>query len=1296
MDEFLVLLQAKLDEAKSKGLINSDIALLQGQLDKLKIQVELDPKAAQKLANDIGKLINQKIAISNINIDTNQAVRNAKQGGQQIGDALNQSVSSSVNNIKKNITDTLKEITSLNANDIIKKLNLNRASIGDDVVGQVRLLVSEVNNLGREAAKTNSDSAWEQLISKCSELGKVLDAFGKTRSFPGIEEVKRFADYFNGKTISVGYKSSGLSGTDLSAGKLNRELKDLGVQFSATKQEAISLDSVWEEMCNTTGRMDLLNVTTAQDQLQTIISELQKAQSILNGEQGLVPHPNAHGDVTKYLSDVERARDTVINLQNEMTTLMQKESQESTTSADQVVKNENRKQQAIQQTANVQKQISESESLIKSGANVTTFEHSNNAAREASEYFKQLLQDENAVISVSERFGQLNGLTSFTVNIKRATGEVESLRYALEEMKDTNGKGTGEFYFTNKGAELNNSNAIKYIQAVENAFADYTAKLAQFKSTNSEILNGLSTPIADFENKLSGLKNGTTTIDEVVNSFKSLNTEASNITANFSRQLSPIDSAIRNLSKGEETIAGLRAEIKGLNNAPKEINTELNKCSSLLAKVKQIESENGRTSEWSQAYKEWANSVDALKAKLTTLRKEQSNVASTQVFKIGDLKNNDIAYMSKVYNTIEKQMSEINKMANAKGWNIVDISGVEQADGKIKQITLTVKDAEGALKRLTMQREKLQGNGKAQFGLMQVGDIKVIETASQAQEKLAQSAAKANAKLSEQANKIQLSFETGGYESKVETLIARTQQWTDVNGNARISTTALSTALNNLGDASKALSNNNTVENQKALIAAEKELDTQIKKVTNSIRTMNTDLAKDSAVASLHNRVQDFIGKNGKAVKYFGAELNKILNETAQGAEVSKTKLAQLEQSFGNIGVTARNTGKLGKTWFQTLREGMNFFSYWTSSTFLVMKAIQSIKGGLGTVKALDTALVDLKKTTTMTNSELDNFYYSSNKVAKQMGVTTEEIINQASAWSRLGYGSAEAATKMAKLSSQFALISPGMDVDKATSGLVSIMKAYDISVDDVLEKIESKVNIIGNNLALSNDNIVSMLQDSVSAMAEGRNTLEQTIALESAAYEIVQDNSVGNGFKTVSLRLRGLNEETQELDDSLKTIKGDLYDLTGVSVMEDADTYKSTYQILKEISEVWNSLTDKTRAEALELMFGKLRSNVGAAVLKNFSAAERAMNLMADSAGSADRELEVVTQSLDFKLNRLSETSTSVAQNLFKRDDMKTVVDGFTSVMNVIDSLTSKLGLFGSIGLGAGLFAGWKNVGIA
>lgn len=1034
MNEFLILLQAKLDEVKSKENINSDIVnKLQGNLKELEIATKLDPKAVQKLADDIGKLLNQRITISNIGLDTKSGAKAGQEYGKQFSQGVSREMSKSESAVQ-NFTNSLK-------------------------------------NAGK------SSSEIESIISKVKELVTQIDSLHFKESTNGVMNIDA-------------------SGID----KLGNRIK------------------------------------IAQTLTQNLNTKLWNV---------------SHTDTS--------------------------------------------------------------------------------------------------IISAKE------------------------------------------------------------LDRINKAFADYTAKLAQFKSTNSEILSGLSTPITDFENKLLGLKNGTSTIDEVVNSFKSLNTEASNITANFSRQLSPIDNAIRNLAKGEETVASLRAEIKGLHNAPKEINSELNKCSSLLSKVKQIESENGRTSEWSQAYKEWANSVDALKAKLTTLRKEQTNTASTQIFKIGDLKSNDIAYMSKVYNTIEKQMSEINKMANAKGWNIVDVSGVEQADGKIKQLTLTVKDAEGALKRLTMQREKLQGNGKAQFGLMQVGDVKVIETASQAQEKLAQSVAKANAKLSEQVNKIQLSMETGGYESKVESLIARTRQWTDANGNARISTTALSVALDNLGNASKALSNNNIVENQKALIAAEKELDTQIKKVTSSVRSMNADLAKDTAVASLHNRVQDFMSKNGKAVKYFGDELRKILNETARGAEVSKTKLAQLEQSFGNIGVAARNAGKLGKTFFQTLREGMSSFSYWTSSTFLVMKAIQSVKGGLGTVKALDTALVDLKKTTTMTNSELEDFYYSSNKVGKQMGVTTEEIINQAAAWSRLGFSSEAMATKMAKYSSMFSSISPGLDLEHATDGLVSTMKAYSIGLDnadEVVDGIMSKINIIGNSKALNNSDIVDFLTRSSSALASANNSIEESIAMGEAIVEITRDAAgAGQVMKTTSMRIRGYDEEVEAYTEELENLKGEIADLTktaktpgGISLFTDEtkETYKSTYKILEEISTIWNDLTDKNQAQLLEVLAGKRNGQALAALISNFKSAQESMDLMANSAGNAEKEMSVIMDSLDFKLNRLSETGTSVAQNLFKRDDMKTVVDSLTSVMNVIDSLTSKLGLFGSIGLGAGIFAGWKNVGIA
>ena len=983
-NDFLLLLQAKLEEASLKG-IKGNLDQLKKEFEELKIKPVLDQQALSDLSVKINKFFtDNKITISNINIDSDQAVKNAQQSGKQIGNTINESVLSSIRDIKKNISDTLKGISSLNANDIIKNLNLNRASVGNDVVGQVRLLVSEVNNLGREAAKTNSDSAWEQLISKCSELGKALDTFGKTRSFPGMDEIKKFADYFNGKTISVGYKSSGLSGTDLSTGKLNRELKDLGVQFSATKQEAVSLDTIWEEMCNTTGRMDLLNITTAQDQLQTIISELQKAQSILNGEQGLIPHPDARGDISKYMVDVERARDTVINLQNEMSTLMQKESQVSTTSADKVVQNENRKQQAIQQTANVQRQLNENGNIIQQ----TDFSTSFNTKEQAEEYFNVL----SKTVSIQEKLGENKNLKSFVVEVKNAEGVVEKLTYKYNEL-------TRSFEYSS--GSINNNGIIKQIDTISTKADSLQTKLNKLKANYSDINS--SRPIKD-----------------------------SNNISSLSQQYDKVSQAIENVRNSDNTTFSSM-----VSNAQREIT--------------------------------------ALESMVTQFRNAE-NVAT-------QMKSVDIS------SGIAHAQERLGKLK-------ADSTGFEQ-------MTHTLRELDTAITNV---------GDKSSLDAF-IDKLRVAETQL--------SRVKAETKSMAQVNKIQLSMETDGYESKVETLIARTRQWTDSEGQARINTTALSDALTKLTQASEAYANNKSEATQKRLIESSKKLDTEYQKITNDVRKMNAEMAKDSAISSLHNQVNDFMSKNGKAVKYSG-EFMRIFNETAQGAKLTREEIAKLNQEFNNTVVQARNAGKLGKTFFQTLREGMSSFTYWTSSTFLVMKAIQSIKSGLGTIKALDTALVDLKKTTTMTNSELEDFYYSSNKVAKQMGVTTEEIINQAAEFSRLGYSSKEAATEMAKYSSWFKTISPGMSIEKAGDTLTSVMKAFKYDVQDV-EKIMSMINTVGNNFAVSNADISEILTRSSSAMMEANNSLADTIALGTAATEITRDAaSVGNALKTISMRIRG------------------------------------------------------------------------------------------------------------------------------------------------------------------------------
>ncbi len=273
----------------------------------------------------------------------------------------------------------------------------------------------------------------------------------------------------------------------------------------------------------------------------------------------------------------------------------------------------------------------------------------------------------------------------------------------------------------------------------------------------------------------------------------------------------------------------------------------------------------------------------------------------------------------------------------------------------------------------------------------------------------------------------------------------------------------------------------------------------------------------------------------------------------------------------------------------------------------------------------------------------------------------------------------------MAEMSSMFAAISPDMDVEKAQSGLVSIMKAYKIEADDVLDSILSKVNIIGNTAATSNGEIVEMLKRSSSAMSAANTSLEETIALETAAFEIVQDSSkIGNAMKSISMRLRGYDEQTEEFVGGVEKLSGEVANLTktastpgGISLFTDEskNTYKSIYQIFKEISEIWNDLTDKQQAALQETIGSKYHGNTFAAIMSNFEAADKALNIMKDSAGNAEAEMEVIRDSAEYLLNQLKETFTSISQNAISRDDLKNLIKLGTSLLEIVNGIVSGIG---------------------
>ena len=79
---------------------------------------------------------------------------------------------------------------------------------------------------------------------------------------------------------------------------------------------------------------------------------------------------------------------------------------------------------------------------------------------------------------------------------------------------------------------------------------------------------------------------------------------------------------------------------------------------------------------------------------------------------------------------------------------------------------------------------------------------------------------------------------------------------------------------------------------------------------------------------------------------------------------------------------------------------------------------------------------------------------------------------------------------------------------------------------------------------------------------------------------------------------------------------------------------------------------------------------------------------------GSAFKEAEKSSNNLTGSLNRLSNTWTDTVENIVNSDTLKGAVNLLNSLLTGVNKLTDALGSLGTIGLGAGIFAGIKNIG--
>lgn len=457
-------------------------------------------------------------------------------------------------------------------------------------------------------------------------------------------------------------------------------------------------------------------------------------------------------------------------------------------------------------------------------------------------------------------------------------------------------------------------------------------------------------------------------------------------------------------------------------------------------------------------------------------------------------------------------------------------------------------------------------------------------------------------------------------------------------------------------------------------------------------------------ISTLDNKIASWMEKNSKASRDFGASIDNLRGRLASlnaSGTATASELNAIEREFNEVRQAAIATGQVGSSVGNQLKGAFSSILRYVSVSTVIYQSINALKEMYQNVYNIDTEMTELKKVTDETATSYSNFLKGAGSTAKEIGTTISDLVSSTADFARLGYSFSDS-QELAKVANIYSVVGDEIDsIDTATKSIISTLTAFHIEANDAMSIVD-KFNEVGNNYAISSGGIGDALERSASSMAAANNTLDETIALITAANTVVQDpDSVGTAFKTISMRIRGAKTELEEagletdgMVESTAKLREEIMALSGVDIMEDENTFKSTYDIMDELAQKWQDLTDIQQASITELIAGKRQGNIVSSLMENFDIARKALQTSLDSEGSAMAEHEKWMESLEAKVLQLKAAWEELSQAFMNDSFLKGLVDAGTTVLSTLTKIIDTFGTLPTLLTIAAGAMSFKNVG--
>lgn len=360
---------------------------------------------------------------------------------------------------------------------------------------------------------------------------------------------------------------------------------------------------------------------------------------------------------------------------------------------------------------------------------------------------------------------------------------------------------------------------------------------------------------------------------------------------------------------------------------------------------------------------------------------------------------------------------------------------------------------------------------------------------------------------------------------------------------------------------------------------------------------------------------------------------------------------------------------------------------------------VSKTKEALSELREVDTLLTQIaNENDRLSRADLEEIGNNAFDTASKYGKSASDYLTEVQNASRAGY---QNAAQIAELS--LAAQSAGnITGELADRFITAADRAYELggSVSKLTEILDGSFNISGRN-AVSIAELAEAMSAAGGQAAELGVSTEETAAvlgtIISGAHQSGAEAS--EAFESILLLIRQVADAGKGIDAESLTQYEEACRSLNVSLKETKNgvtSLRDPMEVLKDLSEAYSKLNtgDTRKANLLDAAGSEMNADALEAVLENYSQYEKMLAEYADGTGTMSQKAAQTADSWEGSMNRLSNTWTDTIGNIADSGAVTTLVNGLNGLLSVVNSITAGLGSFGTIGIGAGLFAGLKNIG--